>query len=250
MISTVKGVPATTTKGRPGTMRIAVFGANGPTGSHLTNQALSAGHEIVAVTRRPGSLAARPGLAVAVADGTDRRPSTPRSAARTPFCPHWARASARKPSLRTRRAQRPSPRPWPAMASSGCSLSVPASPLPAGALLGAHFFNHVLDPLVNRRLGRTLHEDMRRMEAVIRETDLDWTLVRPPWATSSTPPSRITTPPRPVLMASSPLVPTSPRACCVNWTSGATSVRPWASSPRPVKPNIAKLVWHEGVKRE
>jgi hypothetical protein len=44
---------------------------------------------------------------------------------------------------------------------------------------GAHFFNHVLDPLVNRRLGRTLHEDMRRMEAVIRQTDLDWTLVRP-----------------------------------------------------------------------
>ncbi|MGW1092923.1 NAD(P)H-binding protein, partial [Streptomyces sp. NPDC002596] len=49
-------------------MRIAVFGANGPTGRRLTDQALAAGHEVVAVTRRPGSLPARPGLAVAVAD--------------------------------------------------------------------------------------------------------------------------------------------------------------------------------------
>src|SRR3954467_10600657 len=52
-------------------MRIAVFGANGPTGRHLTAQSLAAGHEVVAVTRRPGSLPARPGLAVAVADATD-----------------------------------------------------------------------------------------------------------------------------------------------------------------------------------
>ncbi|MEU3227249.1 NAD(P)H-binding protein [Streptomyces sp. NPDC006976] len=49
-------------------MRIAVFGANGPTGRHLTDQALAAGHEVVAVTRRPGSLPARPGLTPAVAD--------------------------------------------------------------------------------------------------------------------------------------------------------------------------------------
>ncbi|MFF4083435.1 NAD(P)-dependent oxidoreductase [Streptomyces sp. NPDC001777] len=52
-------------------MRIAVFGANGPIGRHLTQQALAAGHEAVAVTRRPGSLPARPGLTVAVADATD-----------------------------------------------------------------------------------------------------------------------------------------------------------------------------------
>ncbi|MER6359153.1 NAD(P)H-binding protein, partial [Streptomyces sp. NPDC001634] len=43
-------------------MRIAVFGANGPTGRHLTDQALAAGHEVVAVTRRADSLTERPGL--------------------------------------------------------------------------------------------------------------------------------------------------------------------------------------------
>ena len=34
-------------------MRIAVFGANGLTGRLLTEQALAAGHEVAAVTRRP-----------------------------------------------------------------------------------------------------------------------------------------------------------------------------------------------------
>lgn len=43
----------------------------------------------------------------------------------------------------------------------------------------AFFFNHVFDPCVNRVLGRIAHEDMRRMEAAIRASDLDWTIVRP-----------------------------------------------------------------------
>jgi hypothetical protein len=44
---------------------------------------------------------------------------------------------------------------------------------------GEFFFNNVLDPLVNRRLGRTAHEDMRRMEALVRVSELDWTIARP-----------------------------------------------------------------------
>ncbi|MCB7136174.1 NAD(P)-dependent oxidoreductase [Cellulosimicrobium marinum] len=45
-------------------MRIAVLGATGRTGSELTEQALAAGHEVVAYVRRPGALALRPGLTV------------------------------------------------------------------------------------------------------------------------------------------------------------------------------------------
>ncbi|HZO66312.1 MAG TPA: NAD(P)H-binding protein [Kribbellaceae bacterium] len=33
-------------------------------------------------------------------------------------------------------------------------------------------------PYINRRLGRTVHEDMRRMEALISDSGLDWTIVR------------------------------------------------------------------------
>jgi hypothetical protein len=51
---------------------------------------------------------------------------------------------------------------------------------PALAPTGAHFFNLVPDPLVNRRLGRTLHEDTRRMEALICQTDLTGPSTVPP----------------------------------------------------------------------
>ncbi|RKN39256.1 hypothetical protein D7294_22055 [Streptomyces hoynatensis] len=37
-------------------MRLAVFGANGPTGRLLTGQALAAGHRVTAVTRQPHAL--------------------------------------------------------------------------------------------------------------------------------------------------------------------------------------------------
>jgi uncharacterized protein YbjT (DUF2867 family) len=36
-------------------MRITVFGANGPTGRLLTDQALAVGHQVAAVTRQPES---------------------------------------------------------------------------------------------------------------------------------------------------------------------------------------------------
>src|SRR5947208_2146768 len=43
-------VPA---RSRSEIMRIAVFGANGPTGRLLTQQSLDAGHDTIAVTRHP-----------------------------------------------------------------------------------------------------------------------------------------------------------------------------------------------------
>lgn len=52
-------------------MRIAIFGANGPTGRLLTAQALAAGHQVTAVTRHPGGIPPHTGLRVAEADATD-----------------------------------------------------------------------------------------------------------------------------------------------------------------------------------
>ncbi|WP_370962508.1 NAD(P)H-binding protein [Amycolatopsis sp. cg9] len=44
---------------------------------------------------------------------------------------------------------------------------------------GGFLFNRVLLPYVTRVLGKTLYDDMRRMEALVRAGDLDWTIVRP-----------------------------------------------------------------------
>jgi nucleoside-diphosphate-sugar epimerase len=41
------------------------------------------------------------------------------------------------------------------------------------------FFNRLLLPYVTQVVGRTMYDDMRRMEALVRASDLDWTVVRP-----------------------------------------------------------------------
>lgn len=114
---------------------------------------------------------------------------------------------------------------------------------------GAHFFNHVLDPLVNRRLGRTLHEDMRRMEAVIRRTDLDWTLVRPsglfehPVVTDHHTAENSADG---VFTARADLA-----ASMLRELQGRRYVRTaMGVITTEVKPNIAKLMWNEGVKKK
>ena len=46
---------------------------------------------------------------------------------------------------------------------------------PEGGLVG----RLVIGPLIGR-LGRTMYGDMRRMEGLLQDSDLDWTIVRPP----------------------------------------------------------------------
>ncbi|MEV6028610.1 NAD(P)H-binding protein [Streptomyces sp. NPDC052036] len=230
-------------------MRIAVFGANGPTGRHLTDQALAAGHEVVAVTRRAGSLAERPGLAVVVADATD--PAAVAAAiGGTDAVLSALGARFSKETITTYSASAKAI--TGAMARHGVKhlLAVSSSIAdPGWRPTGAHFFNHVLDPLVNRRLGRTLHEDMRRMEAVIRQTGLDWTLVRPSglfehpvvtdFHTAETSADGVFT--ARADLAASMLRELEER----RYVRTAMGVITTA-----VKPNIAKLIWNEGVKKK
>lgn len=44
---------------------------------------------------------------------------------------------------------------------------------------GGFLLNRVMQPLVTATIGRTTYDDMRRMEELVRESDLDWTIVRP-----------------------------------------------------------------------
>lgn len=52
-------------------MRIAVVGATGNVGSRTIEEALAAGHEVVAYVRRPEAIAPRPGLTVAEGEASD-----------------------------------------------------------------------------------------------------------------------------------------------------------------------------------
>jgi putative NADH-flavin reductase len=53
--------------------QLAVFGANGPTGRQVVQQALASDHRVIAVTRKPNDFPfSSPRLDVVVADVTDR----------------------------------------------------------------------------------------------------------------------------------------------------------------------------------
>ncbi|MCZ4121054.1 NAD(P)-dependent oxidoreductase [Streptomyces sp. H39-S7] len=230
-------------------MRIAVFGANGPTGRHLTEQALAAGHDVVAVTRRPGSLTARPGLTVAVADATDPA-AVDAAIAGTDAVLSALGARPGKQAVTTYSASATAI--IAAMEHHGVKrlLAVSSSIAdPNWRPTGAHFFNHVFDPLVNRRLARPVHEDMRRMEDVIRRSGLDWTLVRPSGLFE-----------HPVVTSYHTAETSADGVFTARADLAAAMVRELAERryvrtamgviTTAVKPNIAKLVWNEGVKKK
>ncbi|WP_371500778.1 NAD(P)H-binding protein [Kitasatospora sp. NBC_00374] len=160
-------------------MRIVVFGASGPTGRQVVEQALASGFEVTAVTRRPEGVAPRAGLTVVGADVADPAAVDAAVAGRdavlsvlgVPFSPAPVTVYSQGVANILAAMERHGVRRLVAVSSSVTD--------PKWRPSGEFFFNHVMDPLVNRRLGRTLHEDMRRMESVIRASGVVWTIVRP-----------------------------------------------------------------------
>ncbi|MBD0421816.1 NAD(P)H-binding protein [Streptomyces sp. TRM S81-3] len=161
-------------------MKLVVFGASGPTGRLTTEQALAQGHTVTAVTRRPDAFPLEhPLLHVTGADVHDpeavehavagqdavvstlgvpygRAPVTVYSDGVT----HIARAMTRHGVRRL------------VCVTSTVLFDVPA---PGEGLL----FRKVLEPFITRFVGRTVYDDMRRMEAVLAGSGHDWTVVRP-----------------------------------------------------------------------
>ncbi|MER7360964.1 NAD(P)-dependent oxidoreductase, partial [Nonomuraea dietziae] len=161
-------------------MRIAVFGANGPTGRLLTDQALAAGHQVAAITRQPDSFPLRHDrLEVVGADVLDPVAVDAAVAERDAVLSTLGVPAGKEPistysrgvanivtAMKRHRARR-----LAVVSSSG----VDPHPYSEGGFL----FNRLLLPYVTRVLGKTLYDDMRRMETLVRASDLDWTILRP-----------------------------------------------------------------------
>jgi nucleoside-diphosphate-sugar epimerase len=160
-------------------MQIVIFGANGSTGRLLTRRVLDAGHSAVAVTRRPDEFPiSDPRLMVAGADvrrdglngiiaGADAVLST----LGVPF----TRQPVDTYSVGTRNVVK-------AMRESGVNRLVVVSSTgayPAPRRRHAPLALRLFEPIITRTVGKTVYDDIRRMEAVVRESGLDWTIVRP-----------------------------------------------------------------------
>jgi putative NADH-flavin reductase len=156
-------------------MNLVIFGATGPTGRQLVEQARVAGHAVTAAARRPG----RFGDSGVRADVTDLATVEAAVKGADAVVSAIGAAITRKPITVYSQA---AVNLATAMHRHGVKRLVAISSSavdPHWRPSGAHLFNWVLDPLVNRVVARTAHTDMRRMEATLRDSDLDWTVVRP-----------------------------------------------------------------------
>jgi putative NADH-flavin reductase len=161
-------------------VNVVVFGANGPTGRLLVEQAGAQGHTVTAVTRHPDTFPlAGPWLRVMAADVYD------------PVAVEWA-AAGQDAVISVLGV--PYGKEQVSVYSAGIThitqgmakqgvrrlVAVTSTVLFETPAPGEHFlFRKVLEPAIMRFMGRTVYDDMRRMEEIVRETDLDWTVIRP-----------------------------------------------------------------------
>jgi len=159
-------------------MRIVVFGATGGTGSQVVRQALAAGHEVTAVIRRSGALAAQQRLQVVV--GALDEMDVVENAVRGQDVVISALGTDRKGP------------------TTVCTDAI-------GVILKAMRTQHVGRLLVVSAYGaaethdRSLYSrllwamkgdsmrDKETMEALVRDSGVDWTIVRPPALTNGPP---------------------------------------------------------------
>ncbi|MGI5347449.1 NAD(P)-dependent oxidoreductase [Streptomyces sp. CA-250714] len=167
-------------------MKLAVFGANSSTGRHLTEQALAAGHTVTAAVRRPEAFPLTdPQLRVCAADVTDQAAVEQAVAGNEAVISILGVPYGRQPVTVLSRGIT---HITDAMALHGVKRLVTVTsrllavhaPRSAGEkpLYERFMYRRVLYPFLTT-LGRTLYDDMLRMEQIVRATELDWTIVRP-----------------------------------------------------------------------
>lgn len=159
---------------------LVVFGANGPTGRQVVRQALAAGHHVIAVTRKPDEFPlSSPHLDIVTADVTDPdgvdRALAGAGAVISTFGVPYSRTEITVYSQGIANITQ-------AMTNRGVkrlvcvsSTTVATEEAPGESLL----WRRAISPFLRNVIGRTLYDDMQRMEAIVQFSSLDWTIVRP-----------------------------------------------------------------------
>jgi biliverdin reductase/flavin reductase len=157
-------------------MKIVVFGATGGTGIELVKQALDKGHEVTAIVRNPEAMKENH-VRLRVVSGDAMRPDSFVEAFKnqdailsaigissfwqslSPMTFHRQTACNIVEKMKLVNVKR-----------LICVTSVGVIDNPTAPL----FYNLIIHPLLKHK-----YEDMRQMETAVRESDLQWTIVRP-----------------------------------------------------------------------
>jgi putative NADH-flavin reductase len=160
-------------------VKLVIFGANGPTGRLASAQALTEGHTVTTVTRRPEEFPiSHPALDVVKADALDHeavdRAVAGHDAVVSTLGVHYGSEATTTYSESMKNIIK-------AMTTRGIrrlvcvtSTGVPMKPPPGETLV----YRKVIVPML-LKMGRPLYEDAGRMEEIVARTDLDWTVIRP-----------------------------------------------------------------------
>jgi putative NADH-flavin reductase len=176
-------------------MRLIIFGATGGIGGQLLDQAVAAGHDVTAVARDPRKLgASRNSVRVVTADLAAPEPAVlesavagadavlsglgPRPMTKAGVAEHGTRAIVRATQATGVR------RILVVSAAPISTVPSPSRPNPPKYDPGEGFLmRNLLTPFA-KAVMRERYADLALMEDVLRASDLDWTIFRPPRLTN------------------------------------------------------------------
>ena len=174
--------PSTDGGRRPRQSRLLVLGANGPTGRRTVQQALARGYDVQALTRHPATFPLQHGrLQVVAGDATDDGVVDAAVAGTdavictigTSFTRQPVEVYSTSARLLVESMGRHRKRRLIVVTSGG----VDTSHQPEGIV------GRLSRSVMRDHLGRTVYDDMEKMESTVSASDLDWTIVRPPGLT-------------------------------------------------------------------
>jgi putative NADH-flavin reductase len=161
-------------------MKLTILGATGGTGQQLVHQAITAGHEVTAIVRRPDAITeSSPQLRVIRGDlldpewtgegieGADAVLSAIGATSRGPTTLYSTGTTA----------------VLKAMDGAGVGRILVVTADPAGPAKDRVGEAKIIHPILWQFFGGS-YEDMRRMEKLLAASDTDWTVFRPPRLTN------------------------------------------------------------------
>jgi len=177
------------------TLKLLVIGATRGTGRQVMQQALAAGHAVVALARDPARIdvpSSVPDQRLSVVRGDVLDPSSlaPAMADRNAVISTLGVTSGRAPTTLYSQGMR---NIIQAMRATGVRRLVAVSAAPLSIDDGDTLPSRLLLKPLLWALYRPVYADMARMEDEIRQSGLDWTIVRPPRLTDKPPSGRYRT---------------------------------------------------------